>query len=230
MDEIKELEAYKELLDAGQITEDEFSLLKQKLLGLQTDEDKEAEREAARAQAMEDLKALREEEARKKEEARRQAEEDLDREEAEQLERERREAQEQAVQTFSEEKIKEKARLQAAQELEEERKARQTQKVRSSVKTATSIATTILLWMITVLLIFWGIGLFATSLNASMIISGILSFLLAVLACPLITARTRNLESFEIYYCYKRTIVILCVILWIVTFFAAFVIQAAGTA
>ena len=44
MDEFKELEKYKQLLDAGAITEDEFRKVKQSLLGLKTDEEKNTER------------------------------------------------------------------------------------------------------------------------------------------------------------------------------------------
>ena len=38
MDKIEELEKYKKLLDDRAITEDEFRLMKQKILGLKTDD------------------------------------------------------------------------------------------------------------------------------------------------------------------------------------------------
>ena len=47
MDKIEELEKYKKLLDDGAITEDEFRLMKQKILGLKTDDEKAAETQAA---------------------------------------------------------------------------------------------------------------------------------------------------------------------------------------
>ena len=46
MEKIEELEKYKKLLDDGAITEDEFRLMKQKILGLKTDEEKAAEKQA----------------------------------------------------------------------------------------------------------------------------------------------------------------------------------------
>ena len=55
MDQIKELEKYKSLYDEGAISEEEFRRLKQKLLGLKTDEEKELERQQERAKALAEI-------------------------------------------------------------------------------------------------------------------------------------------------------------------------------
>ena len=61
MEKIEELEKYKKLLDDGAITEDEFRLMKQKILGLKTDEEKAAEKQAEREKALAEIEKLREE-------------------------------------------------------------------------------------------------------------------------------------------------------------------------
>lgn len=69
MDKIEELEKYKKLLDDGAITEDEFRLMKQKILGLKTDDEKAAEKQAEREQALAEIEKMREEKRRAQEEA-----------------------------------------------------------------------------------------------------------------------------------------------------------------
>ena len=59
MDQIKELEKYKSLYDEGAISEEEFRRLKQKLLGLKTDEEKELERQQERAKALAEIERMR---------------------------------------------------------------------------------------------------------------------------------------------------------------------------
>ncbi|WP_368271066.1 SHOCT domain-containing protein [Enterocloster lavalensis] len=69
MDQIKELEKYKSLYDEGAISEEEFRRLKQKLLGLKTDEEKELERQQERAKALAEIERMRAEAAGEKESA-----------------------------------------------------------------------------------------------------------------------------------------------------------------
>ena len=67
MDQIKELEKYKALLDSGAISDEEFGKLKKKLLGLKSDEEKELEMQQERAEALAELERLRAEENAEKE-------------------------------------------------------------------------------------------------------------------------------------------------------------------
>ena len=94
MDQIEELKKYKSLYDSGAITEEEFAHLKQRLLNLKTDAEKEAAEEAAkearRKEALAEIEELKAgEEARKAEEARKSEEEARREEEARKAEEER---------------------------------------------------------------------------------------------------------------------------------------------
>lgn len=63
MGNIEELEKYKKLLDDGALSEDEFRILKQKLLGLKTDEEKELERQQERERALAEIAQMKAEQA-----------------------------------------------------------------------------------------------------------------------------------------------------------------------
>ncbi len=220
MDQVEELEKYKELLDSGAITEDEFRRMKQKLLGLKTDEEKEAEKEAERAKALEEIETMRREKKAKEEEAERLAQEEARKAEAKQREREQQEAREKAEQVYSEEKIKEKARLdaaqEAAQEAEEARKAEKTQKARNTAKTAGSIFKTVVLWAACIILLFLGIVFILNLPDIFYFLSGIICLLLAAMACPLITSGTRDIPALSKYYQYKIAIVVVLIILFFI--------------
>ena len=59
MDQIEELNKYKSLYDSGAITEKEFAMLKQQLLGLKTDAEKEEEFNARRAEALDEIEQMK---------------------------------------------------------------------------------------------------------------------------------------------------------------------------
>ena len=77
------------------------------------------------------------------------------------------------------------------------------------------IAKRAVLWLITFALAVLGIGTFMTSWNAkhSYIFMGIAFLLLALMACPLLTDRTKELPQLRGYYRYKPVIVIALVVL-----------------
>lgn len=59
MDQIEELNKYKSLYDSGAITEKEFAMLKQQLLGLKTDAEKEEEFNTLRAEALDEIEQMK---------------------------------------------------------------------------------------------------------------------------------------------------------------------------
>lgn len=237
MDKIEELEKYKKLLDDGAITEDEFRLMKQKILGLKTDEEKAAEKQAEREQALAEIEKRRVEKRRAQEEANARELAEKQRQEAErqrqiaeqnrliQEERQRQDAARQAEQnrinqmqlqqTYNEEKAKEAARLDAARAQEMKIRQERNQKMQGTAKTAASVLKTVLLWIVTVFLILYTLGAFGIG-GIKYVLSGIDSLLLAVLCCPLITKKAKSIPKVEQYYGIKKIITIVLVILFFV--------------
>lgn len=193
MDEFKELEKYKNLLDTGVITEEDFRVLKQKLLGLKTDEEKAMEREQERVAAMAEIEALR---AEKKAE-----------EEKLLSEQRRLEAKEARKKQLLEQEIKFRAE-----------KAAQKEMIDQTAKKVTSSVRTIIMWAITVFCLLFSISSFGVSLTEGLlyIITGIFFALWAMMACPIITEKTKNLEQLTTYYKYKKVIVTLSIILLLI--------------
>ena len=176
MEKIEELEKYKKLLDDGAITEDEFRLMKQKILGLKTDEEKAAEKQAEREKALAEIEKLREEKKRAQEEVQAREAAERQRQAAEQNriiqeERNRQEAARQAEQArinqmqlqqaYNEEKAKEAARLDAARAQEMKIRQERNQKMQGTAKTAASVLKTVLLWIVAVFLILYAVGAFS---------------------------------------------------------------------
>lgn len=230
MDKIEELEKYKKLLDDGAITEDEFRLMKQKILGLKTDDEKAAEKQAEREQALAEIEKMREEKRRAQEEVQAREAAERQRQAAEQNriiqeERNRQEAARQAEQArinqmqlqqaYNEEKAKEAARLDAARAQEMKIRQERNQKMQGTAKTAASVLKTVLLWIVTVFLILYTLGAFGTG-GIKYVLSGIDSLLLAVLCCPLITKKVKSIPKVEQYYGIKKIITIVLVILFFV--------------
>ena len=223
MDQIKELEKYKALLDEGAISEDEFRKLKQKLLGLKTDEEKEVEKQQERAEALAEIEKMRAEENAKKEEAERA---EREKQQQEQLEEERRkqelkakEEQENYQKTFEAEKAKEQARLEALHEQEQKKKQEQLEKAQKTAKVATSVAGKVVLWIVTVFCALVGIFSFipSESTNRSFdVVSAIFFLIYAALACPPLSAKLKENEMLAQNWKYKKFIVIGLVILWFV--------------
>ena len=134
MDQIKELEKYKSLYDEGAISEEEFRRLKQKLLGLKTDEEKELERQQERAKALAEIERMRAEAAGEKESAESEESEPAQTEERKDPEEQIKEARNEYKKTFDEEKAKEQARLAAIYELEQKRNRNNLQKRRNLLR------------------------------------------------------------------------------------------------
>lgn len=233
MDKIEELEKYKKLLDDGAITEDEFRLMKQKILGLKTDEEKAAEKQAEREKALAEIEKLREEKKRAQEEVQAREAAERQRQAAEQNriiqeERNRQEAARQAEQAeqarinqmqlqqaYNEEKAKEAARLDAARAQEMKIRQERNQKMQGTAKTAASVLKTVLLWIVAVFLILYAVGAFSIG-GIKYVLSGIDSLLLAVLCCPLITKKVKSIPKVAQYYGIKKIITIVLVILFFV--------------
>lgn len=215
MDKIEELEKYKKLLDDGAITEDEFRLMKQKILGLKTDDEKAAEKQAEREQALAEIEKMREEKRRAQEEAQARELAEKQRQEAARQAEQNRINQMQLQQTYNEEKAKEAARLDAARAQEMKIRQERNQKMQGTVKTAASVLKTVLLWIVTVFLILYTLGAFGTG-GIKYVLSGIDSLLLAVLCCPLITKKVKSIPKVEQYYGIKKIITIVLVILFFV--------------
>ena len=223
MDQIKELEKYKTLLDEGAISEDEFRRLKQKLLGLKTDEEKEIEKQQERAKALAEIEKMRAEENAKKEEAERIEREKLQQEQAEEerrnQEKRAKEEQENYQKTFAAEKAKEKARLEALHELEQKKKEEQIKKAQQSAKVATGMVWKVISWILTVLCGMIGIFSFIPSESTNRafdIASAIIFIIFAVLACPPLSAKLKEKEKFAANWKYKKFIVIGLIILWFI--------------
>lgn len=218
MDEFKELERYKELLDEGTISNDEFRKIKQKLLGLKTDEEKALEKEQERNKALGEIEKMRAEEIAKKEEEERIRKEQEREEEEKRIEKER---QDHYKKMYVEEKAKEKARLEALAEEKEKQKVEQKKNMANATKKATGIAMVVILWILTVfclLLSITGLGGAFKSLIVDYI-GGILMLLLAIMACPFITNKTKELPQLGGYYKYKKYIVAVLVIIYIIMIF-----------
>lgn len=233
MDKIEELEKYKKLLDDRAITEDEFRLMKQKILGLKTDEEKAAEKQAEREQALAEIEKLREEKKRAQEEVQAREAAERQRQAAEQNriiqeERNRQEAARQAEQAeqarinqmqlqqaYNEEKAKEAARLDAARAQEMKIRQERNQKMQGTAITAASVLKTVLLWIVAVFLILYAVGAFSIG-GIKYVLSGIDSLLLAVLCCPLITKKVKSIPKVAQYYGIKKIITIVLVILFFV--------------
>ena len=223
MDQIKELEKYKALLDSGAISDEEFGKLKKKLLGLKSDEEKELEMQQERAEALAELERLRAEENAEKE-AVAQAEQEQFR--LAQAEKDRKnqeikakEEQEQYQKTFVAEKAKEQARLEALQEQEQKKKQEQVIKVQQTAKAATGIVGKIICWILTVFCGLIGIFSFVPSESSTLgfsISTGIIFILFAILACPPLSTKLKENEKLSANWKYKKLIVIGLVIVWFI--------------
>jgi len=149
MKELDQLKKYKQLLDDGAITEEEFQDIKQRVLGLKTDAEKEEEQQAVRDEAMAEVEAMRQQKA----EAQRLAQEQEERErkakeEAEyqaELERKQKENEINAQRAYAEEKAREAARLEAAAE---QKKVESQQRKEAAVSGVTNV----LGWILSVIL------------------------------------------------------------------------------
>lgn len=231
MSQFDELEKYKALLDEGAISEEEFRKVKQKLLGLKTDEEKETERQQERAEALAEIEKMRAE----KQKAARSMEEQQPEEEAPQSVEEQKEAgeeekslrseqdrleelrQEHYAKTFTEEKAKEKARLEALEEQKRRQQAEQKEAIVNTTKAATSVVATVILWIVTVFCLLMTIGGFIGVADGRFGVAiAVIMLVFTILACPFITKKTRDIPQLAIFYKFKKIIVVLLIIVFFI--------------
>ncbi len=210
MDAIKELEKYKSLLDEGALTEEEFRQIKQKLLGLTTDAEKYAQSQGQQQKDLEEMGAVQAVEQW------RQEQEEAERWKQEQV-RQQEEVASRQQHMFDEEKIRERAQLEAAKEMEIAKKMEHAERIKQTARTTTSVVRKIFLWAITVCFAFlaWG-SLLLLEEGAVYAIYCVLDLLVAIMACPLITAKIKEIPALGMYYRFKKWIVVVLVVLMVV--------------
>lgn len=228
MGNIEELEKYKKLLDDGVLSEQEFRTLKQKLLGLKTDEEKEFERQQEREKALAEIEQMKAEQEAENAEEYLAVKEQKAKEEAEGLDREAQEIEtgcaEESVQagqkreskyqqTYEIEKAKEQARLEAIREAELKLQQEKRGKIQSTAKGAASLGIKISLWFITVFFALMVISCF----SIHYFLTGIVSLLIGIMACPIISAKCKEISQLQPVLKYKKIVVIVLVILWMVS-------------
>lgn len=228
MGNIEELEKYKKLLDDGALSEDEFRMLKQKLLGLKTDEEKELERQQERERALAEIEQMKAEQAAIQTEEEQAVQEQNTEEQADGLNHEAQEREagcaEESVQagqkreskyqqTYEIEKAKEQARLEAIREAELKLQQEKRGKIQSTAKGAASLGIKILLWFITVFFALMVISCF----SIHYFLTGIVSLLIGIMACPIISAKCKEISQLQPVLKYKKIVVIVLVILWMVS-------------
>ncbi|MBS6953155.1 MAG: SHOCT domain-containing protein [Enterocloster asparagiformis] len=220
VDQIKELEKYKSLFDSGAISEQEFRRLKQKLLGLKTDEEKEMEKQRERAEALAEIEKMRAEAAAKKEPAGQDEPGQTQAEESENPEIRAKEERDNYKKTFDEEKAREQARLAALYEVEQKKRQAQIAKVQRSAKFVTGVVGNIVFWSITVFCALFGMFFVFPSVELNpvlRIVSAVIFLLFAALACPPLTKKLKENENLAPYFKFKKYIVIALVIVWFAT-------------
>ena len=228
MGNIEELEKYKKLLDDGVLSEQEFRTLKQKLLGLKTDEEKEFERQQEREKALAEIEQMKAEQEAENAEEYQAVKEQKAKEEAEGLDREAQQIEtgcaEESVQagqkreskyqqTYEIEKAKEQARLEAIREAELKLQQEKRGKIQSTAKGAASLGIKISLWFITVFFALMVISCF----SIHYFLTGIVSLLIGIMACPIISAKCKEISQLQPVLKYKKIVVIVLVILWMVS-------------
>ena len=213
MDKTEELQKYKALLDAGAITQEEFTRLKQRLLGLEPPAAAD-EKQAARAAALAEIEQMRQKQA-----AGAQAPAAPDR--AAVAAQARKEAEARYREEYRTEKAKESARLAAAAEAKAQEQARRQAARQETAGKVWRFAKLLLKWVLTVFLALLGMGsLLMVDTGIRYLFTGILELLLAAMACPPLTAKTRDIGALAAYYRFKAPIaVVLTVVMLLVMTF-----------
>lgn len=224
MNEFEQLEKYKSLLDDGVITEAEFQKIKQKVLGLETDEE-EMVTEVQQEKGEEDLEKTMPEvsdefvtlkDIQPEENNRIQPQPSINEQNVEaSFYVSPIEAHEDYQKVYSTEKAKERARLEVLEEFRQKERQEQQEKITKAAKATTSFVKNVILWVITLLCLLILFGCTLSFPNPLYIVLGIISLLCAGMACPLITKKTRNIEKLRTYYKYKKFIVIALVIVFV---------------
>ncbi len=97
----------------------------------------------------------------------------------------------------------------------------ETKKTQDRVHSLVSVVKSVILWIICAILVLLGLASIMVRVNLYFILVGVECLILAVLACPLITAETRDIPALSLFYRLKTPIVILFVISTIIFIFIA---------
>ena len=185
MDKIVEVKRLKKLLDDGIITEEDFVNQKRKIFELEEFNN-----------IVEDDIAI---------ENKQKSIDDYEAELIKECETKEKDSMEEY---YKKEKLKEKAKLDAKEEIRKQREEGRNKQIREGI----NMCKNIFKWILTIFLMLMGIGSFISIAEVGIIYlaSGILFILLSLMTCPLIT---ENTKKFEKYTKYKKTIVFIVIII-----------------
>lgn len=96
-------------------------------------------------------------------------------------------------------------------------KIKKKEKIQNTKNTSASIIKKVILWAMTVFCLFIAIPSICGALQGILgILSGIIMLILAIMACPFITKKTIQIEKLQMYYKYKKVLVAVLVVIYIV--------------
>ena len=186
MNKIEEIKKLKQLLDDGIINNEEFTWQKQKILGLNAEDNNKNDYEKTNSLDDYESKLLKQLNEESNEEAS-SVKEPLDEKDF-----------------YNREKIKEKAKLEAQEEMKEQRN----KKIKEDINAGKEKILIIIKWVLAVFCWLGALGGFANGIKY--LPYGIVFFLLGIMSCPSITKYT---TKYKMYTNFKKWIVIGLVIL-----------------
>lgn len=214
MDKFKELEKYKLLYDDGALTEQEFKKIKQQLLGLKTDEDKEQERLKQREEVLAELERLRNNELEKS---------DISQDTQDNKEQKKQDVQKDKTinekvhlsdeelfdRMYIETKAREKAQLDVLKEEKENKRKKNKENITNVYRNLKNIVFNALWWCCSIILLILMLGCFLSVKESGILdlIMGILFLIMSIYVCPLIRKKIENNDKFKWLYRYIRYIV-----------------------
>lgn len=184
MDKVEKVKKLKQLLDEGIITQEDFSIQKQKIFGL-------SDNTKAEPTSLEDY------------------EKELIQQANDNNNKEVNEQNNYNISFYERERLREKAKLDAREEIREEKQ----QKFKGKIHKATNNTKRIFKWILAVFCVIMGLGSFGASTEYGTIYIpiGIIFLLLGLMACPKVTDYT---VRFEKYTKFKKTIVIILIVIF----------------
>lgn len=199
MDKIEEIKKLKQLFDDGVITNEEFLIQKQKILGITLDEKTS---NASTEQNNKNNSNLDEYENELLKQINEEKQKNIDKND------------EENENFYEREKLKEKAKLEAQEEIREKRTTKRNKMIKDNINSAKNKMTKILKWILAVCCWLITLGSFsAISQSVLNIPIGIIFMVLGILACPTITEFT---TKYAIYTRNKKWIVIVLIIIAII--------------
>ena len=200
MDKIEEIKKLKQLYDDGIITNEEFSIQKQKILGISMEEKKKDDNSVNNFNAETDNLD--------------EYENDLLKQINEKKEKNINNNKKEEDDFYKKEKLKEKAKLEAQEEVREKQNEIRNEKIKKNLNKGKNFTAKVIKWILAVFCWIMGLGSFLATGNGILYIpAGIMLIVLGFLSCPAITRlTTKN----QVYTQYKKWIVsFLIVILFI---------------